>query len=628
MILTDNRNYLRLHNRSLMEKLAERETIDNGKSVEVELSKKGIPTLKINIDNKVQYIHSKYDPETEAERLIKQLDNMDQYEHVLFIGAGLGYHIEALLKEYPNMKFSIYEPNLDVLCEFLSNQDLTKLPIKQLVKLFSTTDEQHLRSEISALNQSLKGKTYIFTLPVYEQLFATQVKIVVESLVEVLKDKRSSIATNYSFQKRWTINSIKNFPKVLETPNILHDIDKEAFKGKPAIIVAAGPSLNEEFENLRYIKENGLAYIFSVGSAINALIEHGIYPDAACTYDPTNRNQLVFQKLKESNLTNVPLIFGSSVGFETLENYPGIMLHMLTNQDTIAPQYLKRPDNLSVVFDAPSIAVVTFQLLKMLGSSQIVLVGQNLGFQHNSRYAEGINYDFVQNELSEQEQQGLLIVKDVYGNEIQTDEGFNRMRQQLEMYINLFPEIEVINTTKGGAQIAGTVFTPLSEVITEKWINTKQVTPNWFVAKNSYDLTYTSEQLKKMQLAKNQLEKNIRNAIKELRNIDTASKLNKTKELETKFILFDREFEKIKSNSFFKAFIEPMVRVHNDKLTQDSQTLRYDKDLRKKGRSIAHLFASFLMDCQEHILFVQPLIQELEERIKELNIQTENQVEK
>ena len=628
MILTDNRNYLRSHNRILMEKLVERENLESGKSVEVELSKRGNPTLKIIHENKIQYIHSKYDPEAESGRLIKQLENMDQYEHVLFIGVGLGYQIKALLNEYPNMKFSIYEPNLDVLCEFLSHQDLTNLSIKQLVKIFSTTDEQQLRSEISALNLSIKEQTYIFTLPVYEKLYATQVKIVVESLVEVLKDKRSSIATNFSFQKRWTINSIKNFPKVLETPNILHDIDKNAFIGKPGIIVAAGPSLNEEFENLRYIKENGLAYIFSVGSAINALIEHGIYPDAACTYDPTERNQFVFEKLKERDIIEVPLIFGSSVGFETLDHYTGNMLHMLTNQDSIFPYYLNNPENLNVVLDAPSIAVVTFQLLKMLGCNQIILVGQNLGFQNNSRYAEGINYDFVQNELSEQEQIGLLIVKDVYGNDIQTNEGFNRMREQLEIYIKQFQDVEVINTTKGGARVEGTVFMPLSEVISEKWTNTKQVTPNWFVAKNSYDLTYTSEQLKKMRLAKNQLEKNIQNAIKELRIIDIATKLNKTKELETKFILFDRKYEKIKSNSFFKAFIEPMVRVHNEKLTQESQAIRYDKDLRKKGRSIAHLFTGFLMDCQEHIHYVQPLIQELEERIEELKIQTENRVEK
>lgn len=624
MILIENRNYLRMHNRILMEKLVEREVVNVEKSVIVEISKKGVPTLKINMNDKIQYVHSKYDPETEAERLINKLKDIEQYEHILFIGTGLGYHIKALLKEYPGMKFSIYEPNLDVLCEFLSSQDLTELPVKQLVKIFSTTDEQQLRSEVSTLNKL----TYIFTLPVYENLYATQVKVAVESLVKVLKDKRSRLAVDFSFQKRWTINSIKNFTKVLKTPNILHDIDKEAFTGKPAILVAAGPSLNEEFENLKYIKANGLAYIFSVGSAINALIEHGIYPDAACTYDPTQGQQLVIQKIKDKQISDIPLVFGSSVGFETLENYPGNMLHMITNQDTISPRLLDAPENIDIVLDAPSIAIVTLQLLKKLGCSQIILVGQNLAVLNNSRYAKGINYDFVNNELSEQEQKDLFTVKDVYGNDVKTNDGFNRMRKQLEMYINLFPDLEVINTTKGGAQIEGTVFVPLSEVISEKWTNTNKVTPNWSVAENMYDLTYTLKEIKKMQSAKSNLEQAITNATKVLREINTAVSMNKTKELEKKFTNLEKEVKRLNRNPFFNSFINPMMRVHNQRLEEEVQAVRFDPDPIKKGRAIAHIFAGYLIDCQEHIRFVQPLIQELEERIEKLNIQTENQVEK
>ena len=622
MILIDNRNYLRIHNRNLLEKLVMKDPRDGEKSTAVELSKKGIPTLKINVDNKTQYIHSKYDPETEAERLIKQLQDITQYEHVLFIGVGLGYQIKALLKEYPDMEFSIYEPNLDVLHEFLSHQDLTELPVKQLVEIFFTTDEQQLRSEVGKLNKL----TYIFTLPVYEDLYDTQVNIVVESFLKTLKEKRSGLATNFSFQKRWTINSIKNFPKVLETPNILRDIDKEVFEGKPAIIVAAGPSLNEEFENLKYIKENGLAYIFSAGSAINALIEHGIYPDAACTYDPTQGQQLVIQKIKDNRISDIPLVFGSSVGFETIDNYPGKLLHMITSQDTIAPGLLNDFESINIVLDAPSIAVVAFQLLKKLDCSQIILVGQNLSFQNNRRYAEGIKFDFVKSELSEQEQKGLFTVKDVYGNDVQTNEGYNRMRQQLEMYISLFPDVEVINTTKGGAQILGTIFKPLSEVISEKWMNAGNVKSDWFVAKNQYDISYTIKQINNLKSAQHNLEQAINDATKVLREINIAVSMNKTKELEKKFTRLDKEVKKIRRNSFFKSFIDPMMRVHSERLAEESQSVRFDPDLIKKGRAIAHMFAGFLMDCQEHIRFVTPFIIELQERIEKLNNQTENQV--
>ena len=179
-----------------------------------------------------------------------------------------------------------------------------------------------------------------------------------------LKDKKSGIYTSYAFQKRWIINSMKNFGDVLSTPNIIIK-KKGQFKDKPAILVAADPSLNEEIENLKYIKENGLAYIFSVGSDINTLIYHDICPDAACTYDPTENNQKVFAKVKESGIKDIPMIFGFSVGYETLIDYPGEKYHMITSQDTVSNYFLKteESDRLEIVLDAYSIAVVTLQLL-------------------------------------------------------------------------------------------------------------------------------------------------------------------------------------------------------------------------------------------------------------------------
>ena len=308
MILTDNRNYLRIHNRSLMEKLAEREAVNIEKSVVIEPSKKGTPTLKFHVDGKFQYVHSKYDPETEAELLIQSVEYIDKYEHVLFIGVGLGYQVKALLKAYPNMKFSIYEPDLDVLYTFLAHQNLTELPVKRLLKIFSTTDDQQLRTEIAMLNESIQGKTYIFTMPVYEKIYVQQVKIAAESFVQTLKEKRMSIGTDFTFQKRWTLNSIKNFSKILETPNILHDVDKNAFQGKSAILVSAGPSLNEEFENLKYIKEHGLAYIFAVGGSLNAQLSM-VYFQMQFVYMMQRSTTVCRSKVKNNGISNVPLVF-------------------------------------------------------------------------------------------------------------------------------------------------------------------------------------------------------------------------------------------------------------------------------------------------------------------------------
>ena len=57
------------------------------------------PTISVSIENRPYYLHSKYDPKKEAQFLIERYkDELEQYDHVLFYGVGLGYHVEALLK--------------------------------------------------------------------------------------------------------------------------------------------------------------------------------------------------------------------------------------------------------------------------------------------------------------------------------------------------------------------------------------------------------------------------------------------------------------------------------------------------------------------------------------------------
>lgn len=618
MMLIDNRKYLRMHHRSLSEQLVqwERECVKK-EDVQVEPSRKGALTLKMNVNGKQQYIHSKYDPQAEAERLISAVDSLEEYDHILFVGIGLGYQMKEVLKNYPSMKFSIYEPNIEVLYQFLSYQDISDCDPSKLQLIFAGVLEEHLRNSIRVLNQKNNNKTFIYTLPAYQKLYTNQEAIIIQEMKDLLKGKRSNLATNVSFQNRWTINSIKNFPMVLQTPNILHDFNKAIFKGKPAIIVAAGPSLNEEFENLKYIKENGLAYIFSVGSAINALIEHGIYPDAAYTYDPTERNQFVIQKVKEENISVIPLIFGSSVGFETLEGYPGKMIHMITSQDKISTKLLDSTQDIDIVLDAPSIAVITFQILSKLGCSPIILVGQNLGYQNDQLYAAGIKYDFMENKLTEEARKNSIIVKDVYGDDIQTNDVFNQMRQQLEMYIAMSPNLKVFNSTKGGAHIAGTEFVHLNDIITNE-LNHRQVIDKWYESKNSYNFEYVEKKLEKLTNTVEPCGHIMQKLLGELKNIDKAVEKRQSKKIERIFVKFDKEFKKLQSNSYYNILIEPMVRVQNELLLEEIQSFKYESNVLKKGKMVVNSFGIFLRDCQVNLQFIRPYFEELQERLKHM----------
>lgn len=611
MILVENLDFLRDKNRNLLKNMTELEFKSPLESVIVEQSKRGGLTLKMFVGDKMQYIHSKYDPNKEAERLIDKYI-IDKNQHVLFVGVGLGYHIKKFIKKFPNTKFSIYEPNEEVMYTYLSTATLS---IKNLSEIFTGINPEQVHEYIEDILKISKGNLQIIPLPIYEKLYQSEIIMFQQKAIEVLENKRNVLAVNISFQKHWTVNAIKNFPTVLTTPNILHDIDKKAFEGKPAIIVAAGPSLNEEFEYLRYIKENGLAYIFSAGSAINALIEHGIYPDAACTYDPQAINQRVIQVIKEKNITNIPLIFGSSVGYETLEGYPGKMLHMLVSQDTIAPALLG--DNLvadlEYVNDAPSIAVVTYQLLSQLGCKQIILVGQNLAYVGDNHYASGIDYGRG-TKAKEAELEKSIYTEDVHGKKVQTNDGFNAMRHQLEMYVEMYPQIETINTTNGGAHIQGTTFKALEEVI-QKQLKEKTVVENWFSADSHYDIQLVEKNLSKLGEEKDKLEKQLKSSMRILEDLNKQIETRNFKNIENMYGKFDASIVAIKENHFYRNFIEPMIRVQNEQLAEEIGAVRYEKNEQRKGEVVVSAFYAFLQEISANYYFTIELFEEMKQKI-------------
>ena len=613
MILTDNINILRESCPQSWEKIKSIENNLDLSMVHVEPAKKEGQTLFINQGNKKVYMHSKYDPLKEAGTIVDGYKDVKDGSSVIFYGTGLGYHIEIFLKKHPNVNYYIVESVPEILYTYLSEKSLKELPAKRLKGIILGIDEQEIVSFLNNIIDKTRKDTIIVELPIHKSIFPKEYERFLDIFKRTIKNKKSELHTEYSFQKRWIFNSMKNFKYIVSTPNILME-KKGYFKGKPAILVSAGPSLDDEIENLKYIKEKGLAYIFSVGSAINTLIYNDIYPHAACTYDPTVNNQKVFAKVKEQNISDIPIIFGSSVGYETLIDYPGEKYHMITSQDTVSNYYLKTEDEskMNIVFDAPTIAVVTLQLLYQLGFDPIILVGQNLAYKGKKRHSEGIEYS---KDISKEEIEKGIWVKSVDGSEVLTNEGFNRMRKQMEYYISIFTGLKVINTTKGGANIEGTGFKELRDIIGE-YLTDEVFDENWLNGtKTIYDKEYLKTQAEKMDKSHNEALKIIREYREVIEKIFNLVKNQNFSQSENMYSKLDNIRFKMNDNDFFKTFILPMNRVNYKVLIDGIESMKSERAPLMKGLRIISTFKNFVEVCNKDIKLIEPVYKEMNEDV-------------
>jgi hypothetical protein len=612
MNYSENMNYLLKNFNSVYSQI--NQLNENQKSDEnliVEKSKNNLLTLKK--DGK--YIHSKYDPLKEAEKIINDYSKeIENYEYIFFYGVGLGYHIENFIKKYPEKKIILYEPDKEIFYNYLKYGNLNKINNKNILNIYL----KHIESSFfNYLMKKYSFNFFILYLTSYKNIFSKEYDFFCASIKKFVEDKKNNIHVNYSMQKKWIENSMKNFKKVLTTPNILLD-KKKYFKGKTAIIAAAGPSLNEEIDNLKYIKNNRLAYIFSVGSAINTLIHYKLFPDAAITYDPFKFNSNVFKTLKSNTITEIPLIFGSSVYHGVIEDYPGKMIHMITSQDTISNYFLKpknEKEKIDFVFDAPSISVISLQLLFKLEFNRIIFVGQNLAFKENKYYSEGINWG------KSYAKQKKLLTKDVYGNDISTNKSFKLFKEDLEKFIKAykenkyFEEVVIINSTKGGAHIEGTVFKTLEEVIKD-YLKDKVVNENWYnIEEIEYDLNYLKEKKLELKIDFNKVVQLISELEKYLIKIKKLSKNRNLNQIEKMYLLLDNLFDKIIKNKYFNLFIIPMNRLQYEFLDMEINKINSLKDPYKKSEKVIEEFEKFMFLCKKDYEYTIPIFEEINENI-------------
>lgn len=582
-------------------------------NIEVLQSKvENAPTLSVTIENRPYFLHSKYDPKKEAEVLIERYkDELDKYDHVLFYGVGLGYHVETLLNRYPNMNYSLFEPVPNVFNYFLESNRLDMVDLSRLKNVYIDTEQDDSKEFLINIMGNIQERIMLIALPSYERIFKQKFEKFTEDFKAAVTAKYESNYIDNKFSARWTLNSLLNLPVTLTSPNILSGFES-VFKDKPLIIVSAGPSLEEEYENLRKIKEQKTAFIFAVGSANKALIANGIIPDAVCTYDPQDINYSVFTKMLEEDITDVPMIYGTSVGFETLKYYPGPKLHMITSQDTVSPYYISnQQQSMKRINDAPTIAAITLQLVCELGCNPVILVGQNLALKGEAVYSTGIK------EIKEEiVKDNFVLVEDVHGNLIKSTKGFINMKNYLEQYLSSYKNIEVINTTNGGAAIKGSKFIPL-EVVMEKYLKDKVVEKEWYKNSKSpsYNIDTSISKSKLMEQFIQQYRQLHKQLINYLQEMEALVKKNQIKKLNSTINVFNEKMKKLFNNECYQIFIHPINRIQYQALTIKAAEMRKVEDVVQKARLVIDSFSPYLDRCKQTLEQISGCIYDVHHKI-------------
>lgn len=441
----------------------------------VEPGRKGCPTLAVRREGKQKYLYSKYDPLNEAMRWVQGIDPIEE-KVVIFIGWGLGYHILEWIKANKgDYRIIVIEPEPEMFYHSLQWIDLNEF-IKQVSLDIVLGDDFHLVYQL-ALNHMesiLSGGFQIVPLPfadIYPQTFYQQLK---SELRKILKTRETMLNHMAEMGYRCQANMVANLPAVLRSGFLHHW--KNRLQNQPAIIVAAGPSLDRNIQVLSRVY--GLAWIFAVDSSLRIVQKHGIQAQFVVSKDPTERNLVHFQNL---DYADPPILaFDPQVHPSIPVCFRDRLLY-IPNRNPAMHGYLR---NMGLSDDdclplSTNVAIAAFNLACHMGCNPIVFVGLDLcfsdgeGFSHASDSALMSQTSFSQSSMHLTYSRGeasdtveVIEVEGVDGRMYPTLQTFYEALKLLESHIQK-SNCRCIDASEGGAKILGTEIKPLHEVLLE-----------------------------------------------------------------------------------------------------------------------------------------------------------------
>lgn len=369
---------------------------------------------------------------------------------IIFVyGFGQGIGIADLFERYPDRLFVIYEPNNISFQYALRQYDLT--PILEWPRLlWLSVGENQLNLLFSKLSTHIQEELAFVPLRHYLEHDIEELHQMREKFMKHYVAFVSNHNTREHFKKLWLENTLYNISEFSKYPEIF-DLENR-FTDQTAVIVASGPSLQEDVEWLKKIKNH--AIVIASGSSIQFFDKNQIKPHLVALLDGNEINGQIFS----SNIASQTPLMVASRGYQDVVNKrEKHVIYSFLNHDAITQYVLGLDSNRKYLRSTITVVGTAIQTAIIMGAKRIVLFGQDLSLHNGSYYAPGVNHTKGE-EISPDHPQKNLKVKNVKGGYNETTLSLMLMKDDIENLIKSYPEIEFVNTTAHGAEVIGTTW--------------------------------------------------------------------------------------------------------------------------------------------------------------------------
>lgn len=333
---------------------------------------------------------SAYDPRRDGERLAAQMSESPA-DVLIAVGFGLGEQLEAYCA-HGGATLVVYEPSLARLKAALSRISL--------VNLLNTRRDVHFVADLDQLTTVVNGRYVpglclrVFPHPAVLRLDPSAVAAAVERVRRVKEAADTRISTSVGQLVPWAWIVADNGRRIAESADLGQLAG--ALRDKPAVIAAAGPSLDKQLPLLREWRDR--VVVIAIGQTLKALRESGIEPDLVHILESKD----VSHQLTGAGDTRDLCVALTPDAHSAIFDVPVRALFTATTGGSPMGGWItKATGGTHLTMGGGTVAQGAVGLAVLLGCNPILLIGQDLAFTDGRMYAKGSAYDFVRVELAE-----------------------------------------------------------------------------------------------------------------------------------------------------------------------------------------------------------------------------------
>ena len=398
-------------------------------------------------------LHNMDDAIGSAKRSAEKQDMKGENASIL-LGFGLGYLAIELAKKLEK-KHPIIVCELDpaILKTALTHVDLSEVLSSDYIRIL-VGDQIPLQDWIHKLSSKfMTARVDVIAYGPSNRLDPDAY----QRLTEIAqKESRAIILNRNTVLKAGQLmleNSLHNLPDVLQSAGVRNL--EGLFKGRPAILVAAGPSLEKNVHLLREL--DGRAVIISVDTALRLLLPLGIKPDVVTTIDFNQKN---FEKFANVPIdSDISLVYNPGGYYESIRAFQGPQFTSSQVPNRIPHWLMQFVDDKGGLASGTTVAHLSFFLARHMGCDPIVFIGQDLAFPQNKVHAGDLSlWDINTDEMD--------MIEDIFGEPVGSMTSF---KHAIYLFEKAFKETQatIIDATEAGAKKHGALVMRLREVIDE-----------------------------------------------------------------------------------------------------------------------------------------------------------------